>query len=383
MDAQSVAKVLIVDDEADNLTLLGAALKKHHFQFEKAFNGEEALEKARSLQPDLIYLDIVMPVMDGLEACRRLKADPVTRHIPVVMITGVDEMEMRIKGLTVGANDFLSKPVDIPELIIRSRNLLKLKEYEEVKIHNVFLKEWELTVNRIDDILVHVDSEGVLLRFNRALSLLTGHPPEDLAGRLLRDVFQERGIVLPEASASSQEVRDDDGRWFLCQAYAVGPEESPSIRSVVTLREITPLKRTEEMLRSSEERYRTLFNGIPLGLFRTTPDGGILAANPALMAMLGLRTLEELCRTRTDEVYVEPEDQARLRTLLEYDREVRNFEVRWRRRDGRVIWVRMSARSVFDDQGRLLCYEGVVEDITEQKRVEEVLKETSERCLSL
>jgi PAS domain S-box-containing protein len=382
MEERAMPKVLIVDDEASNLGVLGLALKKHHFEFEMAFNGQEALEKARTFEPDLIYLDIHMPVMDGLEACRRLKADPATRHIPVVMITGVDEAEMKMAGLMAGANDFLNKPVDIPELITRSRNLLKLKEFEEVKTRNEFLREWEVTVNRIDDILVHVDGEGAIIRLNRALSRLTGRPSGDLAGRLLREVLRERGIALPEASAPSHEVQDNEGRWFLSQAYAVQPEESPSIRSVVTLREITPIKQAEELLRSSEERYRTLFNGLPLGLYRTTPEGKILAANPALMAMLGVRTFEELCRMKTSDVYVLPEDQVRWRTLMDYDREVRNFEVQWRRPDGRVIWVRESARSVFDSEGVLLCYEGVIENITEQKRIEEVLKETGDKFLS-
>jgi putative two-component system response regulator len=135
-------KILIVDDEDANLRLLTQWLIPLGYDIELAANGEEAVQKARDGRPDLIILDIMMPVMDGYEACRVLKADPETRNIPIIMATALYERESRLKGLSVSANDFLSKPIDQAELTIRVQNLLKIKTYEDFMLrHNQILEE--------------------------------------------------------------------------------------------------------------------------------------------------------------------------------------------------------------------------------------------------
>jgi len=133
-------KILIADDEEKNLKLIGGILTNYGYVFETAKNGLEALEKTKEISPDLIFLDIMMPEMDGYETCRRLKEDPTTQHIPVVMVTALTDKESRIRGLEVGANDFLTKPVDKTELKIRTNNLLKIKEFADfLKQHNELL----------------------------------------------------------------------------------------------------------------------------------------------------------------------------------------------------------------------------------------------------
>jgi putative two-component system response regulator len=135
-------KILIVDDEDANLRLLTQWLIPLGYDIELAANGEEAVRQAREGRPDLIILDIMMPVMDGYEACRILKADPETRNIPIIMATALYERESRLKGLAVSANDFLSKPIDQAELTIRVKNLLKIKKYEDFMLrHNQILEE--------------------------------------------------------------------------------------------------------------------------------------------------------------------------------------------------------------------------------------------------
>ena len=135
------SKILIVDDEENNLKLMGAILKNYGYDLETAKNGLEAIKKTGAFSPDLIFLDIMMPDMDGYEVCRRLKDDPRTHHIPVVMITALTDRESRIKGLETGANDFLLKPVDASELMVRTKNILALKEFEDLlKRHNKILE---------------------------------------------------------------------------------------------------------------------------------------------------------------------------------------------------------------------------------------------------
>jgi len=134
------SKILIVDDEEMNLKLMGAILKTHDYVYETARNGIEAIEKAKEISPDLIFLDIMMPEMDGYEACKRLKNDPETYHIPIVMVTAIADRDARLEGLKAGANDFLPKPIDSTELMVRARNLLRVKEFEDfLKEHNKLL----------------------------------------------------------------------------------------------------------------------------------------------------------------------------------------------------------------------------------------------------
>jgi putative two-component system response regulator len=140
MTENKKSKILIVDDEETNLKLMCSLLP--NYTCDTARNGQEAMEKVKSMEPDLIFLDVIMPEMDGFEVCRRLKEDPLTQRIPVVMVTALADSISRIKGLEAGANDFLTKPIDRLELIMRSKNLLKIKGFEDFILeHNAILSE--------------------------------------------------------------------------------------------------------------------------------------------------------------------------------------------------------------------------------------------------
>jgi putative two-component system response regulator len=123
--------ILIADDEPAFRDYLGTLLRTQGFRVVAAADGVEALDAFAHQQPDLVLLDIEMPHMDGLEVCRRLKLNPETRLVPVVLVTGLTASEDRIRGIEVGANDFLSKPVDRNELMARVKSLLSLKAYTD------------------------------------------------------------------------------------------------------------------------------------------------------------------------------------------------------------------------------------------------------------
>ncbi len=125
------AKILIVDDEPINVKLLAAKLAREKFETFKAYGGKESLEKAVSVCPDLILLDIMMPDMNGYEVTRRIKSNPEISHIPIILLTALSGSEDKIKGLEAGAEEFLTKPVNTVELLARINSMLQLKQYRE------------------------------------------------------------------------------------------------------------------------------------------------------------------------------------------------------------------------------------------------------------
>jgi two-component system cell cycle response regulator len=121
------ARILVVDDLLPNIKVLEAKLKNEFYRVATAQSGAEAIEKIKIEQPDVILLDVMMPDMDGFETCRRIKANPISSSIPVVMVTALSDVEDRVRGLDAGADDFLTKPINDLALFARIRSLVRLK----------------------------------------------------------------------------------------------------------------------------------------------------------------------------------------------------------------------------------------------------------------
>jgi two-component system cell cycle response regulator len=124
------SRVLVVDDDELNVRLLEGILSDK-YEITTAYNGKEALLEVEKKPPDLILLDIMMPGMTGYEVCKKLKGDKKTLHIPIVMVTALTEKAEKIKGIEAGADDFLNKPVDVNELMVRVKSLLRIKYYHD------------------------------------------------------------------------------------------------------------------------------------------------------------------------------------------------------------------------------------------------------------
>ena len=188
------ARILAVDDIAANLRLLEAKLQAEYYEVMLASSGQEALTIAFTQMPDVILLDVMMPGMDGYQVCTALKADARTQHIPVVMVTALTDSTERVRGLEVGADDFLSKPVDDATLFARLRALLRVKQVQDA---------WRLRAETARDLGLESAPEP-MISVAGARALIMAEIPEEMA--VVRAALEADGIT-PTAAGSIEEAQ--------------------------------------------------------------------------------------------------------------------------------------------------------------------------------
>lgn len=161
------AKILVVDDTPKNVKLLADLLTVKGYAVVTAASGREALAQVEAERPDLVLLDVVMPEMSGYEVCRKIRENPATEILPVVMVTALDPSEERVKGLEAGADDFLTKPINQAELLARVRSLLRIKElYDTVQAQATQLTDWNKTLEqRVQEQVTQLERLSRLKRF--------------------------------------------------------------------------------------------------------------------------------------------------------------------------------------------------------------------------
>jgi class 3 adenylate cyclase len=159
-------RLLVIDDTPQNGRLLEAMLSPHGYSVAVAYSGGEGLEKVRTEHPDLILLDIVMPDMSGYDVCRRLREDPATRLLPVVMLTSSGDQD-KVDAIEAGADDFIARPLNPQELLSRVRSLLRIKEYHDtIQAQAAELAEWNRTLEqRVQSQLAQLEGLDRLRRF--------------------------------------------------------------------------------------------------------------------------------------------------------------------------------------------------------------------------
>jgi two-component system cell cycle response regulator len=249
------ARVLVVDDSLPNRKLLEARLQDEYFEVLGAASGAEAITLAQRWSPDIILLDVLMPVMDGFEACRRLKAQPATAHIPVVMVTSLNDQSERVRGLDAGADDFLVKPVDQATLFARLRALLRVKQV---------LDAWRLRAETVRDLGFEPPSAPPEDFEGAKVLLLSDHPAEAaaLSGALAAD-----GMALEQYRDEKlvwEKLRDPQAHYDLVLTSLPMPEGDP-LRLASRLRAETETRDLPLMLIADDEQRDLVLRAFELG----------------------------------------------------------------------------------------------------------------------
>jgi class 3 adenylate cyclase len=203
------ARILVVDDTPVNVKLLADLLAARGFAVATAASGPEALAAIDRQPPDLVLLDVMMPGMSGYEVCRKLRDNPATALLPVVMVTALDPTQERVKGIDAGADDFLSKPINQPELLARVRSLLRIKELHDAL--NALNRSLE---QRVQEQVAQLERLGRLKRFfspQLAELIVAGGAEDPLRThrRQITVVFLDlRGFTAFAETAEPEEVMD-------------------------------------------------------------------------------------------------------------------------------------------------------------------------------
>ncbi len=374
------SRVLIVDDDQKVQALLNDLLEADGYENACASNGAEALEIVKSFGPDVVISDVVMPVLNGIELCRLLKAEPQTASIPVLLISGLrDEPEDTMEGLTAGADDYLAIPFRNDELLVKVARLTERRRVE---------KHYREIVEQAADIIYTRNMDGYITSINAAGARFFGKSPAEVVGSHLRTL-----IGSEKASRDIEQTKKDVDSFPLRSTYCLKDHEGNSryleglttierdrglrptgVRGVV--RDITERKLAEFELRESEERYRKLVDLSPDAII-VHSEGKLLYVNAAAVKLWGANNADELIGRpvleRVHPDYREAVD-ARIRGVQQSGTTTPLTELKQLRINGEVIDVEVTGMAMVF-QGRP-AIQAVIRDITDRKRGREALRQT-------
>ncbi len=415
----SPARILVVDDEAPLRALLMRFLQLEHYDVISAAHGAEAITLVAEQQPDLVLLDVNMPVMSGIEALQQLKANPASRDVPVVVVSSDVDVEQIAACLKLGAEDYLPKPFNptilsarVGACLERRRLQLRQRAYQaqlerRVKVHSALAAQHaeahaqsDAALQRQTAILhsvfvslsegvVVVDADGKLIHHNPAARRILGawidtlNQPVDatrlnedhqaslyaiLARALEGDEVDGHEVYLPEAA---------DGQWLSVSARPLRNEGEAITGGVMVVRDISARKRAELALRESEERYALAARGANDGLWDWDLRTNQIYYSPRWKSMLGYSEHDLGADPAEWFERVHPDDRERLEIHLQahFRRLISHFqhEYRIKASDHSYRWMLCRGLAVWDENGTATRIVGSQTDITDRKRAEERL----------
>ncbi|MCT7965235.1 response regulator [Laspinema sp. D1] len=407
------ADILVVDDVPNNLKLLVNLLRRNNYNVRAVTNGSLALQFVELKQPDLIFLDIMMPEMDGYEVCQKLKDNPQTKDIPIIFLSALTEGFDKAKAFKSGGIDYISKPFQMEEILARLETHLsqralqkQLQEKTQLLAHQNLQLQGEINERKLlegklrsaeekmravfeamTDIIALISiSEGNIGNLDILPSnwMRLYQPDSDIVGQTIEQLFDPETAeiwlnIIGQVLESRETLHFDyclkdrgQPMWF---SAAVSPVREDTV--IVVARDISDRKQAEEALKIAEERYHSIVENAIAGIFQSTVEGEYLSVNPALAKIYGYASGEELQQSLKDintQLYVNPDRRQEFIEAIAAKNSVSGFESMVYCKDQSIIWISETARAVRDSNGNILYYEGIVSDITERKLAQEALK---------
>jgi len=342
--------ILVVEDSPTQAEHLRMILENRDFKVHVAADGKRALELLQDSRPGIVISDILMPEMDGYELCRRMREDAQLREIPVILVTNLSEPADVIKGLEVGANNFITKPYDEKSLISRIQYLITNSEMRknaqsqsEIGI-NIFFsgQNYSITAERLQilDLLLSIYETA----YNKNRELVAVQKELNVLNEQLEDIVREKTSELREANEALK-------------------------------MEIEERKLADKALRESEERFQLAMLGANEGLWDWDVKRGEVYYSLRWKSMLGYADEELENHFDTWKRLVHPEDLepalARVRDFLEGRTSKYEITFRMRHKEGHYLNILARGFPVYDKTGNVLRMVGTHTDITEQKKLEE------------
>jgi len=249
------ARVLVVDDIPANVKLLEAKLGAEYFEVVTAGSGPEALSVIEAEKPDIVLLDVMMPGMDGFEVCRRIKSNPASAHVPVVMVTALDQVSDRVQGLEAGADDFLTKPVNDVALFARVRSLVRLKTMvDELRLRQATGETMGL-VEGSENILTEQPGRG---------RILIVEDRDQSAQRIAETLGRDHDVeIVPQTTEAA--VRAKGGDYDLVIA-SLSLDRQDGLRFCATLRSLEPTRQTPILAIVDEGDVKRLVRALDIGV---------------------------------------------------------------------------------------------------------------------
>jgi len=366
--------VLIVNDEPDQLRLMGSLLKKAGYSVLTAFDGLEGLTLAQRERPDLVISDVSMPRMNGLEFCRKLRADSELKTVPILLVSALQkDTESAVAGLQAGADDYLEVPFDSTRLVAKVSRLLERSRLEA---------SYRDLVEQASDMIFTQDLTGKLTSINLAGQKFLGRKEQDIIGDSFFSVFGiipgSNGFATFSRPQDAKEFRHQfvsrsaagEDRWLDLIVSPIKDRTNETVGFRGLARDVTERKRFEEALRDSEERYRLLFESTPQPIWVYNEETlGFLAVNEAATRIYGYSRDEFLSMTINDIRPREDIPTLMIKNVADPDELVISSPWRHRTRDKKTIYVEMSSHPVvFDGKNSRLV---IVNDVTERVLLDE------------
>lgn len=400
MKLQEQPIIFIIDDNPANLKVLNDLLKQCGFKVLIARSGESGLQKVPTVQPDLILLDVLMPGMDGFETCRQLKALPQTRDIPIIFITALADTTDKVKGLSLGAVDYITKPFQQEEVLARIelhlnlRNLTKILEEQNYKLQIEIqqrqqleedLKILSLACEQSPVSIVITDSRGNIEYVNPKFESVTGYSFGEVKGqnpRVLKSGYtsDEEYTELWKTISSGQEWygefhnkrKNGELYWEFASISPIQNIIGEITHYIAVKEDINDRKAAEEQLRRSEEKFRTIFDHAGDGISIHDFQGKFLEVNQVICERLGYSREELLKMCLCDVDTPEYTDLIPLRLQQLQQQGYLIFETIHVRRDGFTIPIEVNGCLIeFEGQTAILS---ISRDISQRKEMEEALQ---------